>query len=183
MAAVSYHPLVFHPKYGQTDRMKAPNANRGLPFAVRQPNLDLKVSIIVCITLRAIPNYVLISRVLLPVHKKYQKKTIILLVKNMMLTIVNEFINKGQGSSPLQIRAQKKSHSLVQDRQIFFFFFILCTTKLQYLGRHFHYFRPFIKYCTLLHSVFCLLVCLFSLGTIILCPASIAKYQVTKRQF
>ena len=42
MAATSYHPRILIPKYGQTERE---TANRGLPFAVRWPNLDLKVSI------------------------------------------------------------------------------------------------------------------------------------------
>ena len=35
---------LFIPKYGQTDNVKPLTANRGLPFAVRWPNLDLKVS-------------------------------------------------------------------------------------------------------------------------------------------
>ena len=99
---MSYQLLVFSPKYGQIDKVKPPDANHGLSyFVVSWPKLDLKVSIIVCITLLASPNYVLISRVSLPVHKKYVKKMIMILVKKMMLTIVNKFINKGQGSSPL----------------------------------------------------------------------------------
>ena len=35
-------PLI--PKYGQTDNVKPLTANRGLPFAERWPNLDLKAS-------------------------------------------------------------------------------------------------------------------------------------------
>ena len=44
MAAVSYHPRIVSPKYGQTGNVIPLTANRGLPFAVRWPNLDLKVS-------------------------------------------------------------------------------------------------------------------------------------------
>ena len=100
-----------------------------------------------------------------------------LLVKNMMLTIVNKFnkfINKGQGSSPLQIRARKKSHSLVQDRQIF-----LCMTyylgsnfllyhhvyhQIAISGQTFPLFQTLYQILHILYSASCLLVCLFSLG-------------------
>ena len=45
MAAASNHPRILIPKYGQMDNVKPLTANRGLPFAVRWPNLDLRVSI------------------------------------------------------------------------------------------------------------------------------------------
>ena len=38
-------PRILSPKCGQTANVKPLTANRGLPFAVRWPNLDLKVSI------------------------------------------------------------------------------------------------------------------------------------------
>ena len=44
MAAASYYPRILIPKYGQTDNVKPLTANRGLPFAERWPNLDLKAS-------------------------------------------------------------------------------------------------------------------------------------------
>ena len=44
MAAASYHPRILSPKYGQTPNVKPLTTNRGLPFAVRLPNLDLQVS-------------------------------------------------------------------------------------------------------------------------------------------
>ena len=47
MAAASYHPRILIPKYGQMDNVKPLTANRGLPFAVRWPNLDLKISILI----------------------------------------------------------------------------------------------------------------------------------------
>ena len=47
MAAASYRPRILIPKYGQTDNVKPLTANCGLPFAVRWPNLDLKVSIFI----------------------------------------------------------------------------------------------------------------------------------------
>ena len=36
---------ILSPKYGQTGNVKPLTANRSLPFAVKWPNLDLKVSI------------------------------------------------------------------------------------------------------------------------------------------
>ena len=91
-AAASYQLLVFSPKYGQIDKVKPPDANHGLSyFVVSWPKLDLKVSIIVCITLLASPNKL----------AGYHCQCKLILVKNMMLTIVNKFINKGQGLSPL----------------------------------------------------------------------------------
>ena len=50
MAAASYYPRILIPKYEQTDNVKPLTANRGLPFAVRWPNFDLKVSNIVFYT-------------------------------------------------------------------------------------------------------------------------------------
>ena len=47
MVAASYHPRILIPKYGQMDNVKPLTANRGLPFAVRWPNLDLKISILI----------------------------------------------------------------------------------------------------------------------------------------
>lgn len=91
MAATSYNPQVFHPKYGQTGKVRPPTANHGLPFEVRWPNLELKVSIIV---LLASPNYVLISRVSSPLNKN------IFLKNDFASGEVNKFINKGQGLSP-----------------------------------------------------------------------------------
>ena len=46
MAATSNHPQILSPKYGQTGNVKLLTANRSLLFAVKWPNLDLKVSII-----------------------------------------------------------------------------------------------------------------------------------------
>ena len=43
MAAVSYHPWILSPKYGQMSNVKPLTANRSLSFAVKWPNLDLKV--------------------------------------------------------------------------------------------------------------------------------------------
>ena len=40
----SYHPRIGGPKHGQTGNMKPLNANRSLSFAVKWPNLELKVS-------------------------------------------------------------------------------------------------------------------------------------------
>ena len=45
IAAVSYHPRILSPKYGQTGNVKPLTANRSLSFAVTWPNLDLKDSI------------------------------------------------------------------------------------------------------------------------------------------
>ena len=47
MAAASYHPRILIAKYGQTDNVKPLTTNRSLPFAVRRPNLDLKVPIFI----------------------------------------------------------------------------------------------------------------------------------------
>ena len=44
MAAASYHPRILIPEFGQKDNVKLLTANRGLPFVVRWPNLDLKAS-------------------------------------------------------------------------------------------------------------------------------------------
>ena len=44
MAAASYHPRILSPKYGQTGNVKPLTADRNLAFAVKWPNLDLKVS-------------------------------------------------------------------------------------------------------------------------------------------
>ena len=44
MAAASYHPRILSPKYGQTGNVKPLTANHSLSFAVKWPNLDLKVS-------------------------------------------------------------------------------------------------------------------------------------------
>ena len=44
MAAANYHPRIVSPKNGQTGNVIPLTTNRGLPFAVRWPNLDLKVS-------------------------------------------------------------------------------------------------------------------------------------------
>lgn len=43
MAASSYHLWILSPKYGQTGNEETLTENRGSPFAVRWPNLDLKV--------------------------------------------------------------------------------------------------------------------------------------------
>ena len=43
MAASSYHLWILSPKYGQTGSEETLTENHGLPFAVRWPNLDLKV--------------------------------------------------------------------------------------------------------------------------------------------
>ena len=43
-AIASYHPRIWSPKYGQTGNLKPLTANRSLSFAVKWPNLDLKVS-------------------------------------------------------------------------------------------------------------------------------------------
>ena len=45
MAGASYHPRIVIPKYEQTGNVKPLTANSGLPFAVRWPNLDLKVQV------------------------------------------------------------------------------------------------------------------------------------------
>ena len=45
MAAASYHLRILSPKYGQMGNVKPLTANRSLSFAVKWPNLDLKVSI------------------------------------------------------------------------------------------------------------------------------------------
>ena len=47
MADTSYHPRILSYKYGHTGNVKLLTANRGLPFVVRWPNLDLKISIVV----------------------------------------------------------------------------------------------------------------------------------------
>ena len=44
LAAASYRSRILSPKYGQTGNVKPFTANRNLPFAVKRPNLDLKVS-------------------------------------------------------------------------------------------------------------------------------------------
>ena len=46
VAAVSYLPRILIPRCGQTGNVKPLTANRSLSFAVKWPNLDLKVSII-----------------------------------------------------------------------------------------------------------------------------------------
>ena len=43
MAAMSYHSWILSPKYEQTGSMKPLTTNRSLLFAVKWPNLDLKV--------------------------------------------------------------------------------------------------------------------------------------------
>ena len=43
MAASSYHLWILSPKYGHTGNEEMLTENHGLPFAVRWPNLDLKV--------------------------------------------------------------------------------------------------------------------------------------------
>ena len=45
MAAAGYYPRILSSKYGKRGNVKPPIANRGLAFAVRWPNLDLKVYI------------------------------------------------------------------------------------------------------------------------------------------
>ena len=45
MAAASYYPRIISSKYEQRGNVKPPTANRGLAFAVRWSNLDLKVYI------------------------------------------------------------------------------------------------------------------------------------------
>ena len=47
MEAARNHLGILSPKYGQASNVEQHLAHRGLPFAVRWPNLDLKVSIIV----------------------------------------------------------------------------------------------------------------------------------------
>ena len=47
MEAARYHLGILSPKYGQASNVEQHLARRGLPFAVRWPHLDLKVSIIV----------------------------------------------------------------------------------------------------------------------------------------
>ena len=55
MAAASYHPRIVSPKYGQTDNLKPLTANRrSLSFAVKWPNLDLTVSIVMNEDFRAL---------------------------------------------------------------------------------------------------------------------------------
>ena len=44
MAAASHHPRILSPKYWQTGNVKPLTANGSLSFAVKWPNLDLKVS-------------------------------------------------------------------------------------------------------------------------------------------
>ena len=44
MAAVSYHPQILSPKYGQMGNVKPLIVNRSLSFAVKWQHLDLKVS-------------------------------------------------------------------------------------------------------------------------------------------
>ena len=44
MAAMSYHPRILSPKYGQTGNVKLLPAKRSLSFTVKWPNLDFKVS-------------------------------------------------------------------------------------------------------------------------------------------
>ena len=44
MAAESYHTRILSPKYGQTGKVKPLTANHSLKFAVKWPNLHLKVS-------------------------------------------------------------------------------------------------------------------------------------------
>ena len=44
MAAASYHPRIWSPKYGQTGKVKPLTANHSLKFAVQWPNLHPKVS-------------------------------------------------------------------------------------------------------------------------------------------
>ena len=44
MAAASYHPRILSPKYWHTGNVKPLIANRSLPFTVKWPDLDLKVS-------------------------------------------------------------------------------------------------------------------------------------------
>ena len=43
MAAASYHPRILSPKYGHTCNVKPLTVNRSLLFAVKCPDLDLKV--------------------------------------------------------------------------------------------------------------------------------------------
>ena len=45
MAAANYHLRILSPKYGQMGNVKPLTANRSLSFAVKWPNLDLKVPI------------------------------------------------------------------------------------------------------------------------------------------
>ena len=55
MAAASYHPRIVSPKYGQTGNVKPLTANRrSLSFAVKWPNLDLKVSVVMNEDFRAL---------------------------------------------------------------------------------------------------------------------------------
>ena len=55
IAAASYHPRILSPKYGQTGNVKPLTANRrSLSFAVKWPNLDLKVSIVMNEDFRAL---------------------------------------------------------------------------------------------------------------------------------
>ena len=55
IAAASYHPRILSPKFGQTSNVKPLTANRrSLSFAVKWPNLDLKVSIVMNEDFRAL---------------------------------------------------------------------------------------------------------------------------------
>ena len=55
IAAASYHPRILSLKYGQTGNVKPLTANRrSLSFAVKWPNLDLKVSIVMNEDFRAL---------------------------------------------------------------------------------------------------------------------------------
>ena len=55
IAAASYHPRILSPKYGQTGNVKPLTANRrSLSFAVKWPNLDLEVSIVMNEDFRAL---------------------------------------------------------------------------------------------------------------------------------
>ena len=55
IAAASYHSRILSPKYGQTGNVKPLTANRrSLSFAVKWPNLDLKVSIVMNEDFRAL---------------------------------------------------------------------------------------------------------------------------------
>ena len=47
MAATSNHPQIFSLKYGQMGNVKLLTADHSLLFAVKWPNLDLKVSSII----------------------------------------------------------------------------------------------------------------------------------------
>ena len=55
IAAASYHRRILSPKYGQTGNVKPLTANRrSLSFAVKWPNLDLKISIVMNEDFRAL---------------------------------------------------------------------------------------------------------------------------------